>query len=251
MEHIVSYLNRLFEKLPQTPQLAQEKERMLQAAQKEYMQLREQGMNEAQAVSRIIGGFRNIDDLAQQYAADGAAPAHDPSLPVVDEDYAKRHIKAWTNAALKKAFGVALLISCPALEMLEDYTDFGAGFFLMLAAIAAGVTLIVLGGNEKKRLRLFDRGCYLTPSGQDELARFSAEESGNSKATVIGILLCVFSVFTPSIFFAWDVGGAAAALFLSAAAGVFALVYRGQIKKLLRDSSRLLCVALRRNETRA
>ncbi len=247
MEHIVSYLNRLFEKLPQTPQLAQEKGRMLEAAKNEYMQLRAQGMNEAQAVSQIIGGFRNIDDLAQQYAKQDAAPVYDPSLPVVNENYAKRLVKEWKSAALKKALGVALLICCPALGVLEDYIGLMAEL-LVLAAVAVGVTLIVLGGNEKKKLRRFDSGCYLTPSGQDELARFSAEESGNSKATVIGILLCVFSAFAPSVFLVWDVGGAAAALFLSVAAGVFALVYRGQIKKLLRDSSRLLYVALRRND---
>ncbi len=273
MEYIINYLERLFAKLPQTEELEQEKERMFSAAKTEYEQLRAQGLNEAAAVSQILDEFSSIDDLANQYICQQHTDSQlsfyaEDNLPILDQRMVKDYIKMGQQNAFYKAVGVAIIIwafivpivSSTISEFLAYMLSLGffggtVGHIFAFAFIFVTVCGIVLLCASKKKAHAFDflkKGCYIAPSGRQELDTFLTTGFDFSKSLIVGVLLCAISPFVTGIVALVLPGGidslAAACFFLFVGAGVFVLVYRSVMHRLMNQCREFLLRSVRRSQ---
>ncbi len=263
MEHITDYLNRLFAKLPQTPELQNEKHRMLAAAGEEYAKLRALGVSEADAVNRILDSFASIDDLAHQYFSQNAA-SYDETLPVMERRMAEDYLRAGKACVLLKAAGVGILILIFSWISFMDIFDemFGSSFigdifesaagFASLLMVVAAIICFIYSNRKKHLFDFLNAGCYITPSGRTKIETFLAAGFEQQKALVIGIVLCVAAPFVSSVFDAIPLAGVSdigtCLLFMLIAAGVFVLVYRTTMNKFHNTCRALLYRALRKSE---
>lgn len=262
MEHITDYLNRLFAKLPQTEELRQEKQRMLYAAQKEYADLRAQGLSEMDAVNRIIDSFASIDDLAHQYFSRSSA-SYDESVPVMEQRMADYYLQAGKTSAFLKAGGVGVIFLALAWANFTDIFDeiFGsfigemfenaAGFGTLLI-IAAAICCFLQSSKKKHQFDFLNAGCYITPSGRSKIETFLSAGFQQQKALVIGIVLCIAAPFVSGTVESISLIGtdilADTMLFVILAAGIFVLVYRAAMNKFHNQCRAMLYRALRKNE---
>lgn len=254
MEYIARYLDELFDRLPQTEQLQQEKQRMLTVAQKEYSSLRTQGVSEQAAVDRIINGFRSIDDLARQFTAADTAPKNG-TIPVLDTRMAEDCIQSGKSAAFLQAGGVGLIMVGAALQNFADF--FGSFFGTVIGEMVENVSsfgflgLIVAAilcfAQAKKKRHAFDflnAGCYLAPDGRQRLEGFLNTGFDAQKALIVGILLCVAAAMISGVLEAiplfWMDAIADTLMLLTASAGVFVLVFRAAMQKLMKRLRNLL-----------
>ncbi len=75
METIRMYMDNMFYRFPQSPQLLALKEDMLRSMEDRYEELRSQGMSENEAIGSILSEFGNIDELAQELGFSQENPA--------------------------------------------------------------------------------------------------------------------------------------------------------------------------------
>lgn len=272
MEYIRDYLERLFARLPQNEELRQEKENMYQAAEKEYTQLLEQGMSQAQAVRKILNGFRNIDELASQYESrtkvsqpdQGYRRIYDDSYPTINGNMGDDYIKAGKMNAFLKATGVAAILLGIAITgfvtSIEELIGFGVATdlfemleaMLVLIGVGAGVGCFIASGKFHHKFDFLNKGCYITPSGTKSIFSFLEGGVNDSAMLIAGIILLIATPFSAAFFdtipFKWSEGITVAFFFVPLTAGIFLLVYRAKIKRLQSDCHKLLFYALRRNE---
>ena len=63
METIRTYLENMFARLPQTPQIIRLENDMLRTMEDKYEELKSEGKSENEAVGIVISEFGNIDEL--------------------------------------------------------------------------------------------------------------------------------------------------------------------------------------------
>lgn len=64
METIRNYLETMFLKLPNTPEVYKAKNELWQMMEDKYTELKEEGKSENEAVGIVISEFGNLDELA-------------------------------------------------------------------------------------------------------------------------------------------------------------------------------------------
>lgn len=255
MKTVERYLDDMFRNLPQTVEVQQEKQRMLLAARREYDQLIQVGVAPQTAVTRIMNGLRSVEH--QAYGTTEKQPVrYDTTDPLVDERMAKDIIAAGKVNALLKAGGVGAIIAGAALTDLTDMIGsyFLGGFLSEMVESLGGLfflvvlTFAILGFvKSKKKKHQFDflnKGSVLTRGGVRTLEEYMGRGFDLQKSLIVGILLCVFGFGISSVFeslpMAWFDALADMLMMTMEAAGVFVLVYRGQIKKLMDQIRNLL-----------
>ena len=247
MKTIERYLDDMFAVLPQTMEVQQQKQRMLAAAEKEYHQLIETGVAPQTAVDRIIGELRSVQQQTHQTSKQPTNPKS--TKPIVDQRMAQDLITAGKTNAFLKAGGVSAIIAGAAITNLLDMiaVHFVGGFLQDTVESITGlffmaiVTFAILGFvNSKKKKQQFDflnHGCSITGSGVNRLEQFLSRGFDLQKSLVLGILLCVFGVAISGVFdtlpMAWIDILSDTLMMLIESAGIFILIYRGQMKKLM------------------
>lgn len=66
MEEIRNYLEAMFARLPNTPQVARAKNELWQMMEDKYTELRESGVSDQEAVATVISEFGRLDELADE-----------------------------------------------------------------------------------------------------------------------------------------------------------------------------------------
>ncbi len=247
MQTVERYLDELFSKLPQTEVLQQEKQRMQVAVRKEYDQLIRVGVDRQTAVARIMNGLRSVEN--QVNAQNGKPYASDSGFLTVDRYVASDIIKAGKANAFLKAFGVgALILGVAASQLFDAFSMYFFGGFLSelmesfsgLLFLIAAVLAILSFSRSKKKKHQFDflqKGCNINREGFDKLDHFVRQGFDLQKALIVGTVLCVLGPMISSSLGSIPLrmsGDISDFLLLAIeSAGVFVLVYRSQIKKLM------------------
>ena len=232
METIRTYLENMFARLPQTPQIIRLENDMLRTMEDKYEELKSEGKSENEAVGIVISEFGNIDELlaeldlqapegsiGSQEGRESARSGQDGSLfsseksedsgscgtgsqaIYLDQEQADQIIRDKIRISRIMAFGISLFLLGPAFLFLVR------GLLLMILPLAVclilGLILTIYAGSLSVQYRpLKEAPLIIAPSLRDHICR-QREEFAPQYAVMlaIGILLALFSplsfVFVP------------------------------------------------------
>lgn len=256
METIIVYLDNMFAGLPKTPETTRLKQELLLGMEEKYMELKQAGKSENEAIGIVISEFGNIEELTAELGIHSAGPEQTVSVLTENEVYAytaaRRSAGLWTGLGIFLcASGVALLLVLDALfdnnTIMSGNGSMGLGTMLGLVGLfvlaAAAVGMFIYSGMKLERFKSLEQGFQLSYALKAELQRSKVLYAPTYRFSLImGVCLCVLS---PVLIFAtayindnFTPYGVAAFLLIAAVA-VFLFVYYGNIQgaytKLLED----------------
>ena len=244
MDTISNYVDSVFEKLPNTPELLEQKQAMLTKMQDKYQQLKAEGKSEHEAISTAIAAHGNIDDYTVSDIP--TSPAEIPDNEVyltpeqVDEYIDHRHHFAWAMAT-----GVFLCIMGPASlflgQYLAGYRDGQGGrtsdlmdiltLVPLFIFVAAGVALFILYGMKEQQFELEEKRVQLDATTYARLkADHKAFRPRLAVAVAIGVALCILAPVSMllSVVLLGEENGLSLVFLLSfIAIGVFLFIFYG------------------------
>lgn len=212
METIRNYLENMFLNLPNTKEVQRAKSELLQMMEDKYMELKEEGKTENEAVGIVISEFGNLDELAGDLGIEG----------VMNKDYsargkffsmeeAKKYLSEQANHAYLIALGVFLCIIsiCGPIffsgfgELNEEISKlFSAlGIIFMFVVIAVAVGIFVYSGMLAGDWERLDKEPYFIDFATTEYVHQCRENYKTTHALrmTVGIIFCILCVIPPII----------------------------------------------------
>lgn len=246
MDIIKTYLDNMFQNLPNTPQVQRAREELLQMMEDKYTELKEEGKTENEAIGIVISEFGNLDELAEGLGIQGVMKQQEEkeesSLRWMNRGEAECGLAELGKRAWMISFGVMLCILspvsnivCDALEV-DGYENFleGIGACIMFALVAVAVVLFVLSGGVAKEWK---EGIFqLDEEAEQYVQKEKRKKTGIFQLFIaVGIAVCVLSVVPPIMVDSLDLNDPwedlSGGMFLIVVAiGVFLIVY-GAMKK--------------------
>lgn len=149
MEAIKTYLESMFARLPNTPEVWKAKDELLQMMEDRYSDLIQEGKNPNEAVGAVIAEFGNLDEVAESLGIETVVRHNQiEDQPEFTLEDAEKMIKDRSRISFLRGLAVFLFIISPVGFILFDSLE-ASGFLLtggllfMFACIAAGVGLLV------------------------------------------------------------------------------------------------------------
>ena len=113
METIRNYLETMFLKLPNTPEVYKAKNELWQMMEDKYTELKEEGKSENEAVGIVISEFGNLDELANDLGISRFVENQPmPQGKTLSLDQAKSYLADAGKSAYRTALGVMLCFYC-------------------------------------------------------------------------------------------------------------------------------------------
>lgn len=203
METIRNYLETMFQKLPNTPEVQKAKVELGQMMEDKYTELKNEGKSENEAIGIVISEFGNLDELAADLGISGYM---NPNNNIAGRQISLSEVKSYLKDKLRSGYmiglGVLLCICSPCGVILTDYMggfDF-AGLLVLFAFIAIAVGLFVFAGT------MMGRWDYLKnqPCSIDfATAEYVHNQRENYRMTnammnTVGVMFCIFC-FVPLV----------------------------------------------------
>lgn len=250
MDTIKNYLEAMFAKLPNTPEVLRAKDELLQMMEDKYTELRENGRTENEAVGTVISEFGNLDEIAEDLGIEDAVcmnPFKDIKKVLIPLEEAKKFIKDNTLKAIWVGLAVMFCIISVTVPMIvDDLGGSAAGALGMFAFIGSAVGLFVYVGLTMKKWKYIKKGeAEITY----ETAQYVKNEEARCQgsviiARVIGVVLCALSWLPPAVIGAsganvLGTADGAVFMFLMVGMGVFLLVYSAVTMKGLEKMKKL------------
>lgn len=206
MEVIRTYLNNMFAQWEETPRMRQVKEDLEANMEDKYLELKQAGKTENEAIGIVISEFGNIDELLQELNLPEEKQMK--SLPVVTAAQVREYtdFKKWFGKRV--ALGVALcfmaVISLVLISTLVDegiiFSNFSAegkdiiGLVPFFLLIAAAVGIFIYSSSKEEKYKYLKNDFYLEAQAQNFVQTgLQAFTSTFQKAVIIGVTLCVLS----------------------------------------------------------
>ena len=245
MDIIKTYLDNMFQNLPNTPQIQRAREELLQMMEDKYTELKEEGKTENEAIGIVISEFGNLDELAEDLGIKGVMNQQEPKEEFtgtwINLEEAKSYLSALGKRAWMIALGVLLCIISPVPTIfcealtVDGYENLleGIGVCSMFVLIATAVVLFVLSGGNAKEWK---HGNFrLSEEAEQYIWKEKRKKTGIFQLVVaVGIAFCVLSVLPPIIIDSFrlndsweDISGGM--FLIVVAVGVYMIVY-GSIK---------------------
>lgn len=206
MEAIRNYLETMFLKLPNTPDVYKAKNELWQMMEDKYTELISQGKSENEAVGTVISEFGNLDDLAKDLGIDKIIQNNNaPDSKTLSLEDAKRFLSDHTKHATRIALGVFLCILSVCLpifaEGIAEHSDAveAVGICLMFVIIAIAVGFFIYSGTTIKRWSYLMTERHVTDFSTTQYVHERLESYKPTYALMltIGIVLCILSVIPP------------------------------------------------------
>ena len=203
METIRNYLESMFQKLPNTPEVQRAKFELGQMMEDKYTELKNEGKSENEAIGIVISEFGNLDELAFDLGISGYMnPNNNMAGKQVTLAEVKDYLKDKIRSGYMIGLGVLLCICSPCGVILADYIgwfDF-VGIVFLFAFIALAVGLFVFAGAMMgKWSYMHSQPCSIDFStaeyvhGQRENYRMT-----NAMMNTVGVIFC-FCCFIPLV----------------------------------------------------
>lgn len=160
MNTIHTYVESIFDKLPQTNEMLHLKNEMLANMEDKYSDLISEGISEHAAIGQVLSEFGNIDEIIEAYNLEDEedTKSSNSNIIALSKDEAEQYFFHRQKYALAIAAGVFLCIISVSVMFLammagsmlfptlsEDSTSL-IGVVLMLITIAFGVGLFIIFG---------------------------------------------------------------------------------------------------------
>ena len=111
METIRNYLETMFLKLPNTPEVYKAKNELWQMMEDKYTELKEEGKSENEAVGIVISEFGNLDELANDLGISQFVESQPmPQGKTLSLDQAKSYLADAGKSAYRTSLGVMLCV---------------------------------------------------------------------------------------------------------------------------------------------
>lgn len=111
METIRNYLETMFLKLPNTPEVYKAKNELWQMMEDKYTELKEEGKSENEAVGIVISEFGNLDELANDHGISQFVESQPmPQGKTLSLDQAKSYLADAGKSAYRTSLGVMLCV---------------------------------------------------------------------------------------------------------------------------------------------
>lgn len=241
METIYTFLDNLFKGLPQTKALKKAKDDLYQMMIEKYLDYKEDGKTENEAVGLVISEFGNIDEILETLGIE--VDPNKKSSRIVSENEALSFMKTKSENSTRIALGVFLCIVgvgmlnvlehlipnwMPSLSTLEANLV-AIGFFFVLIIVAVGL-FIYSGLALSQKAKLFLKDFELSKEAEQtiELANQDYVRFYN-QGLMFGVLLIMSSIIAFVLSQISDQSGSIFVFvgFVLIAMGVFSLVKVG------------------------
>lgn len=149
METIRNYLETMFQKLPNTPEVKKAKYELGQMMEDKYTELKNEGKSENEAIGIVISEFGNLDELALDLGISGYMnPNNNMAGLQVSLSEVKDYLKDKIRSGYMVGLGVLLCICSPCGVILVDYIGWFnfIGLLCLFVFIALAVGLFVFSG---------------------------------------------------------------------------------------------------------
>jgi hypothetical protein len=197
METIITYLDNMFARLPETKEVLRAKEELLATMEEKYNAYKREGKTENEAIGIVISEFGNIDELIRELGIDDNPKGKE--LPVLPRESAERFAALKRSAANYIALGVFLCISAPATLIYLMTSAANLAFALrivpMFVMITCAVGLFILSSMRLEEYEYLEKTDFML----DAQTRQAFEGSWRSfrplfaVAIAVGVMLCILS----------------------------------------------------------
>lgn len=203
METIRNYLETMFQKLPNTPEVQKAKFELGQMMEDKYTELKNEGKSENEAIGIVISEFGNLDELALDLGIRGYMnPNNNMAGTPVSLSEVKDYLKDKIRSGYMIGLGVLLCICSPCGVIMADYIgifDF-VGLLFLFAFIALAVGLFIFAGTMMAKWNyLHNQPCSIDFAtaeyvhGQRENYRMT-----NAMMNTVGVMFCILC-FVPLV----------------------------------------------------
>ncbi|MCA9765216.1 MAG: hypothetical protein KC455_02235 [Carnobacterium sp.] len=206
---IINYVNSIFEQLPQTPEMAKLKQKMLSDMEKRYVQLIKEEQGQQQATANVLAEFGDLDS----YFTKINLSTEESEVNETTLSWSKAEVEAFkthrSRFSLAIAGGVWLILFAPVFSLLIQATVSFLPFFssldsmqvilfslipvLLLSALA--LSLFVTFGMKERAFNLEGKTISVDSLTQSELVQEKKEYQPQfTKGITTGILFCIVGV---------------------------------------------------------
>lgn len=245
METIKNYLEAMFASLPNTEEVIKAKSELEQMMEDKYNELLDDGVNDNEAVGKIISEFGNLDELAEELGITSVVKETDENMVArrkVSLEEVKSYLQDCKKRSLQHALGVMLCILsvvgpiiCEPLG-LED--SIGACSMFIFVAIA--VVLFVYSSVKMQKWSFLKTELCMTDFATTNYVKEASEHYRSIYALqlTIGIVFCIICFLPAILLEELDFGMASLTvdslsgmfIFIFVAIGVFIIVHSSMIK---------------------
>ena len=209
METIKTYLENMFMHLPKNREALHAKEELLNMMEDKYLELKNEGKTENEAVGIVISEFGNLNEVAEELGLSQMMKdvSDKPDKKVLNTDTVRDFMENRTKASYKVAIGVLLAIWSPILLILlsaSENSDFmgihnggiALGLIVLFAMVALAVGLFIMSSVEFGRYDLDKNEDFALDYQADSYTRSEEDRTRMTMAVriTIGVVLCILSV---------------------------------------------------------
>ena len=207
METIRTYLNNMFAQWENTPRMRQIKEDLMANMEDKYLELKNAGKTENEAIGIVISEFGNIDELLHELELSQNDGVQE-SLPVVTMAQAQEYMdfKKWLGKWV--SLGVFLcLMAVSSLILVSTLVEEGiilssfseqlrdvAGLFPFFLLLAMAVGIFIYSGSKEEKYKYLKKDFYLEPQARNMvLEKVQAYAPALNASITVGVILCLLS----------------------------------------------------------
>lgn len=264
METIKTYLENMFINLPGTPAVYKAKKELLSMMEDKYIELKNEGKTENEAVGIVISEFGNLQELAADLGLDKVMDnVKENESKKLSLEEVKEFLSDYARHASLVSIGVMLCILSVCGPMLSEVFVVGTrvnedaayalGCALMFVIIAVAVGLFAYSGMSLNKWKSLEKELHMIDYNTSQYVDDIWEKNRKKYAfkMTVGVVMCVVSIVPVIISEALPGNtelyedAAAVLLFILVADGVryivSANIKNGSIKKILNiNDSRLV-----------
>lgn len=208
METIKTYLENMFMSLPRSEEVLRAKEELQNMMEDKYLELKNEGRTENEAVGIVISEFGNLNEVAKELGISETMRESEagPGKRVITVDTAKEFIENRTSASYKVGIGVVLAICSPilliVLSIYEREEFFGInnggmalGLIVLLTMVAMAVGLFIMSGVHFGRYDFGEDGNFILDHQAESYVKIEEDRNRMMKAIkiTVGVVLCIIS----------------------------------------------------------
>lgn len=202
MDTILSYLETMFSKIPNTPETERIKQDLQLNMEEKYEELIAAGKTENEAVGTVISEFGNIDELMTELGYD-IGNEQEAQRSLTDQEIneflheSKHNGKMVGSGVALILFGTSLFMLITGFVFLSDTESRMldvVGLIPLLILVAVAVGMFIVANHRMEPFKAVLQDYQLTPEQKQRLEQeaFSFRPK-QLKSTVIGVILCILA----------------------------------------------------------
>lgn len=225
MNTIRDYLDNMFLALPKNDNTRRAKEELLSMMEDKYLELKENGKIENEAIGIVISEFGSLEEVSEILGIEEIDFENNSPIKEVTLDDAKSYIKDVKKYFPKVALGIGITISSLAafifvlglyelniLQLSESKTSLLA-LIMMFSIVAVGVYFIISNYSELSAYKyLIENPIHLDYQTRQEINFMKSEVTPRYKRalslSVVSYILSVMPIFISLVLFGDDNDGA-------------------------------------------